>query len=207
MFRVYNYNLYVAREKERWKLVCRTGRSLIGERNFTIGGAKWSRLTAIEGNRESKRELWGARWTKKSHRPPSIFEIMILSSPPTPYINIQSPLASAAAATAVAAAAVRSRVSFFSLFYTLFRFSLFCGLRRFALQLIISPLSYPLSRRKFLLSHSLLLSSLYPSVCTHSPRSALSLALLPLLYAAIYGHYAGPRYTTQSAVMPAIKLN
>lgn len=86
-------------------------------------------------------------------------------------INIQSPFFAVAVATAVAAAAaavVRSCVSFFSLFYTLFRFSLFCGLRRFALQLIISPLSYPLSRRQLPLAFSHL--SVHPFA--HSPRSA-----------------------------------
>lgn len=111
-------------------------------------------------------------------------------------INIQFPLsfravAATAAAVAAAAVAVRSRVSFFSLFYTLFRFSLFCGLRRFALQLIINPLSYPLSRRLLLLSSLSIRSYPLPS------PYALSLALSALLYAAIYGHYArAPIYNT-----------
>lgn len=110
-------------------------------------------------------------------------------------INIQSPFFAVAVATVAAAAAVvRSCVSFFSLFYTLFRFSLFCGLRRFALQLIISPLSYPLSRRQLPLAFSHL--SVHPFA--HPPLVLpLSFAPSPLLYAAIYGHYArAPIYNT-----------
>lgn len=105
-----------------------------------------------------------------------------------------------------------SIIFFFSLLYTLFRFSLFCGLRWFALQLIISPLSYPpfssllallpyLPHRRHHLSFSLFLClsflfglpahSLSPSILS------LSISPSPLLYAAIYGHYAqAPIYNT-----------
>lgn len=178
----------------------RTSCGLIGGRALRLVAPSGSRLTAIEGgDRESKRGLAGRR--KGPPPSPVYFRDNDTLSPTNPLnINIQSPLSSAAAAAAVAAAAaaVRSRLSFFSLFYTLFRFSLFCGLRRFALQLIISPLFYPLPRRQFSLSFSpsFPLLSIHPFA--HSPSSsAFSLALSPLLYAAIYGHYArAPIYNT-----------
>lgn len=103
-----------------------------------------------------------------------------------------------------AASSLSGRPSFFSLLHTLFRFSLFCGLRRFALQLIISPLS-PLFRVSRIVGSSLL---------SLSVRTRVLLPLCPSQ--SLFHHYytrpytaimPGPRYTTQSAVMPAIKLN
>lgn len=145
-------------------------------KNFTIGGAKWSRLTAIEGTasryedpkREGRRPKIEKR-TKKIPRSPFIFEIIILLLyQPFKYkhkIPLFSPLP--------LPPSLSGSISFFSLLYTLFRFSLFCGLRRFALQLIISPFPIsPLPYPFFHISRIVSSSSLFFSV---------SLSLLSLL--------------------------
>lgn len=155
----------------------------------------------------SRNENSGSEVNEKRVPPSSVYfrDNDTLSATNPLNINIQSPLSSAATATAAAA---RSRVSFFFLFYTLFRFSLFCGLRRFALQLIISPLSYPLSRRRLSLSLFRFLSFSLPSIHSHTPLVLLSRSLSHHYYTRPYtAIMPRPRYTTQSAVMPAIKLN
>lgn len=66
------------------------------------------------------------------------------------------------------------RVSFFSLsLYTLFRFSLFCGLRRFALQLIISPFPASLYPPLVTIVGSLSLSPLSIRPLAHHPPPPL----------------------------------
>lgn len=82
---VCNYNLYAARVKERWKLAYRTGRVaawLAGELYDW-----WRQVVTFDGYRGGPRVetgTRGARRTKRSHRPPSILEIMILSLPHQP---------------------------------------------------------------------------------------------------------------------------
>lgn len=171
--------------------------------------------TRIRREREGRRPKIEKR-TKKIPRSPFIFEIIILLLyQPFKYkhkIPLFSPLP--------LPPSLSGSISFFSLLYTLFRFSLFCGLRRFALQLIISPfpispLPYPLFHISRIVSSSSLFFSVslslspFSSVYSHIPCPRLSSRSL-------FHHYytrpytaimPRPRYTTQSAVMLAIKLN
>lgn len=121
---------------------------------------------------------------EKISRSPFIFKIMILPTPASTlkYKHTISLPFAADVATAPLLGRARflflSHSLFLSPFCTLLRFSLFCGLRRFALQLIISPLPAPppppvLPHRR----SSTLSSPLYPSA-----RASLSTPLVSLLF-------------------------
>lgn len=213
-FKPCNNNFEVACEIRSRRVSNTMSCGLIGGRTLRLAapsGHVW-RLSKGPRGRESRRQTTRDR-EKRTKKIPRAFSFHFRDNNTTPLsLSLHQPFK------------YKHKISLFSPLPPplLFRFSLFCGLRRFALQLIISPLSYLspslpalpyLPHRRLIISpflcFSLSFSFLFVFLFTHSLSFRLP-------FRSLFHHYytrpytaimPRPRYTTQFAVMLAIKLN